>query len=189
MPKTIGHYEDNEIIVSNGRFGPYIRFDKMFVSLDKGEDPMSVNLERAIQLIEAKRESDAPVGYHDESPIQKGVGRFGPFLKWNSMFINVNKKYDFENLTPSDMKELIEEKIQKEKDKLIHHWEDVGIKVEKARLGRFHVLKGKIKIELPKTTNIDKITKEEAVKMIESKTPKKKVSKKKTARKKPIKKK
>ena len=189
LPKTIGHYEDNEIIVSNGRFGPYIRFDKMFVSLDKGEDPMSVNLERAIQLIEAKRESDAPVGYHDELPIQKGVGRFGPFLKWNSMFINVNKKYDFENLTPSDMKELIEEKIQKEKDKLIHHWEDVGIKVEKARWGRFHVLKGKIKIELPKTTNIDKITKEEAVKMIESKTPKKKVSKKKTARKKPIKKK
>ena len=51
------------------------------------------------------------------------------------------------------------------------------------------MLKGKIKIELPKTTNIDKITKEEAVKMIESKTPKKKVSKKKTARKKPIKKK
>ena len=105
------------------------------------------------------------------------------------MFINVNKKYDFENLTPSDMKELIEEKIQKEKDKLIHHWEDVGIKVEKARWGRFHVLKGKIKIELPKTTNIDKITKEEAVKMIASKTPKKKVSKKKTARKKPTKKK
>ena len=189
LPKTIGDYENNEVVVSNGRFGPYIRFDKMFVSLDKGEDPMSVDLARAIELIETKRKLDAPVGYHDELPIQKGVGRFGPFLKWNSMFINVNKRYDFENLSPSDMKELIEEKIQKEKDKLIQNWEDVGIRIEKARWGRFHVLKGKIKIELPKTTKIEKITKEEAIKMIASKTPKKKPSKKKTSKKKPVKKK
>ena len=87
------------------------------------------------------------------------------------------------------MTELIEEKIQKEKDKLIHHWEDVGIRVEKARWGRFHVLKGKIKIELPKTTKIDAITKEAAVKMIESKTPKKKIVKKKLVKKKPSQKK
>ena len=63
---------------------------------------------------------------------------------------------------------------EKEREKLIHHWEDVGIRVEKARWGRFNVLKGKIKVELPKTTDIEKITKEEAVKMIEAKTPKKK---------------
>jgi DNA topoisomerase-1 len=161
----------------------------MFVSLDKGENPMSVDLERAKILIEAKRKADAPVGYYQELPIQKGVGRFGPFLKWNSMFINVNKRYDFENLTSTDMNELIEEKIQKEKDKLIHDWKDVGIRVEKARWGRFHILKGKIKIELPKTTNIDKITKEEAVKMIESKTPKRKAAKKSSTNKKATKKK
>ncbi|CAI8433779.1 MAG: DNA topoisomerase 1 [Flavobacterium sp. SCGC AAA160-P02] len=173
LPKTIGIYENNEIIVSNGRFGPYIRFDSMFVSLDKGENPLSVDLERAIELIEVKRKADAPVGQYQDLPIQKGVGRFGPFIKWNSMFINVNKKYDFENLTQSDMEQLIEDKIQKEKEKLIHYWEDVGIRVEKARWGRFNILKGKIKVELPKTTNIDKITKEEAVKMIEAKSPKK----------------
>ena len=189
LPKTIGDYENNEVVVANGRFGPYIRFDSMFVSLEKGENPMSVDLNRAVELIEAKRKADAPVGYHDEFPIQKGVGRFGPFLKWNSMFINVNKRYDFDNLSPTDMTELIEEKIQKEKDKLIHHWEDVGIRVEKARWGRFNVLKGKIKIELPKTTNIDKITKEDAVKMIEAKTPKKKTAKKKPTKKKSAKKK
>ena len=177
LPKTIGVFEGNEVVVANGRYGPYIRFDKMFVSLDKGENPMSVDLARATELIEAKRKADAPVGQYNNLPIQKGVGRFGPFIKWNSMFINVNKSYDFENLTQSDMEQLIEDKIQKEKDKIIHHWEDVGIRVEKARWGRFHVLKGKIKIELPKTTNIDKITKEEAVKMIEAKTLKKKSAK------------
>ena len=177
LPKTIGVYEGNEVVVANGRYGPYIRFDKMFVSLDKGENPMSVDLTRAIELIEAKRKADAPIGQYNNLPIQKGVGRFGPFIKWNSMFINVNKSYDFENLSQSDMEQLIEDKIQKEKDKIIHHWEDVGIRVEKARWGRFNILKGKIKIELPKTTNIDKITKEEAVKMIEAKTPKKKSAK------------
>ena len=177
LPKTIGVYQENEVVVANGRYGPYIRFDKMFVSLDKGDNPMSIDLNRAIELIEAKRKADAPVGQYNNLPIQKGIGRFGPFIKWNSMFIHVNKSYDFENLSQSDMNQLIEDKLQKEKDKVIHHWEDVGIRVEKARWGRFHILKGKIKIELPKTTNADKITKEQAIKMIEAKTPKKKSAK------------
>ena len=179
LPKTLGDFEDQEVIVANGRFGPYVRFGKMFVSLDKGENPMSVDMARAIELIQAKRKADAPVGHYQDLPIQKGVGRFGPFIKWNSMFINVNKKYDFDNLSQADMEELIEDKLKKEREKLIHHWEDVKIRVEKARWGRFHVLKGKIKVELPKTTDIEKLTKEEAVKMIEAKTPKKKTAKKK----------
>lgn len=179
LPKTVGEYKGNQVVVANGRFGPYVRFDKMFVSLDKGENPMSVDLDRAIELIEAKRKADAPIGTYQNLPIQKGVGRFGPFIKWNSMFINVNKKYDFDNLSQSDLETLIEDKLQKEREKLIHNWEDVGIRVEKARWGRFHVLKGKIKVELPKTTKIEKMTKEEAVKLIEAKTPKKKAAKKK----------
>jgi len=112
------------------------------------------------------------------------VGRFGPFIKWNSMFINVNKKYDFESLSEDDIVELIEVKKQKEIDKVIHNWEDEGIRVEKARWGRFNVLKGKIKIELPKTTQIEKLSKAEAIKMIEAKTPKKKAVKKKNTTKK-----
>lgn len=184
LPKTIGDYESNEVVVANGRFGPYIKFDGKFISLDKGENPMSVDMDRAIELIEAKRQADAPIGNYQGLGIQKGVGRFGPFIKWNGMFINVNKKYDFDNLSQSDLEELIEDKLKKEREKLIHSWEDVGIRVEKARWGRFNVLKGKIKVELPKTTNIEKLTKEEAVKMIEAKTPKKKTTKKKVAKKK-----
>ncbi len=179
LPKKVGDYEGDEVVVANGRFGPYVRFGKMFVSLDKGENPMTVDLDRAVELIEAKRKADAPIGSYQDLPIQKGVGRFGPFIKWNSMFINVNKKYDFDNLSQSDMEELIEDKLKKEREKLIHNWEDVGIRVEKARWGRFNVIKGKIKVELPKTTQIQEMTKEEAVKLIESKTPKKKTAKKK----------
>ena len=189
LPKTLGMYEAEEVIVSNGRFGPYIRFGKMFVSLDKGENPMEVDLPRAQELIVAKQKADAPIAHYEELPVQKGVGRFGPFIKWNSIFINVSKKYDFDTLSYEDIVELIEVKKQKEIDKVIHNWEDVGIRVEKARWGRFNVLKGKIKIELPKTTIIEKLSKAEAVKMIEAKTPKKKAKKKKSTAKKTTKKK
>ena len=189
LPKTIGVYQGEEVVVSNGRFGPYIRFGAMFVSLEKGENPMGVDLPRAEELIIAKQKADAPVAHYEELPVQKGVGRFGPFIKWNSIFINVSKKYDFDNLSIEDITELIEVKKQKEIDKVIHNWEDVGIRVEKARWGRFNVLKGKIKIELPKTTKIEKLSKEDAIKMVEAKAPKKKAAKKKTTKKKATKKK
>ena len=188
LPKTLGFYEGEEVIVSNGRFGPYIRFGTMFVSLDKGENPMEVDLPRAQELIIVKQEADAPIYQYEELPVQKGVGRFGPFLKWNNIFINVSKKYDFDNLSNNDIIELIEAKKQKEIDKVIHNWEDEGIRVEKARWGRYNILKGKIKIELPKTTEIEKLSKDEAIAMIEAKTPKKKVTKKKSAVKKTAKK-
>jgi DNA topoisomerase I len=184
LPKDIGIYEGEELIVSSGRFGPYIKFGEMFVSLDKGENPMSVDMDRAIELIQAKQEADAPIGEYDGMPIQKGVGRFGPFIKWNSIFINVNRKYDFDNLSQEDLKNLIEDKKQKEVDKIIHNWKEAGIRVEKARWGRFNILKGKVKIELPKTTKAEELTLEEVEKIIEAKAPKKKVPKKKTAKKK-----
>ncbi|WP_299125050.1 type I DNA topoisomerase [uncultured Tenacibaculum sp.] len=184
LPKTLGEYDNLEVVVANGRFGPYIKFDGKYVSLDKGENPMSVDMDRAIELIEAKRKADAPIGEYEGMPIQKGVGRFGPFIKWNSIFINVNKKYDFDNLSQEDLEALIEDKKRKEREKLIHNFEEVGIRVEKARWGRFNVIKGKIKVELPKTTEIEKLTQEEAVKMIEAKTPKKKTTKRKTTKKK-----
>ncbi|MGK0420568.1 MAG: DNA topoisomerase-1 [Polaribacter sp.] len=189
LPKTLGTYENEEVIVSNGRFGPYIRFGTMFVSLEKGENPMEVDLPRAEELIVAKQKADAPVYHYEDLPVQKGVGRFGPFIKWNSIFINVSKKYDFDTLSDEDIIELIEVKKQKEIDKVLHNWEDVGIRVEKARWGRFNVIKGKLKIELPKTTDIDKLSKEQAVKMIEAKMPKKKATKKKITAKKTVKKK
>jgi len=184
LPKTLGDYKGEEVIVANGRFGPYVRFGKKFISLEKGENPMSVDMDRAIELIKVKEEADAPIAEYEGMPVQKGVGRFGPFIKWNSVFINVNKKYDYDNLTQADIEELIETKKQKDIDKLIHNWEEEGIRVEKARWGRFNIIKGKLKIELPKTTNAEKLTLEEVQAIIVKKTPKKKkAAKRKTAKK------
>ena len=184
LPKNLGTYENEEVIVSNGRFGPYIKFGAMYVSLDRGENPMEVDLERATELIVAKQKADAPIAEYENLPVQKGVGRFGPFIKWNSMFINVNKKYDYDNLSYDDIVELIELKKQKEIDKVIHNWEEAGIRVEKARWGRFNIIKGKTKIEMPKTTNAKELTLEEVEQIIAAKAPKKKTTRKKSAKKK-----
>ncbi len=184
LPKALGQYEGEEVEVNNGRFGPYVRFGKTFISLPKGEEPLDVDMDRAIELIEEKKKADAPIAEYDNLPVQKGVGRFGPFIKWNGMFINVNKKYDFDNLSQSDIETLIQEKIQKEKDKLIHHWEDEGIRVEKARWGRSVILKGKTKVELSKDVDAAKLTLEEVKELIEKKAPAKKKTRKSTAKKK-----
>ena len=114
-------------------------------------------------------------------PVQKGVGRFGPFLKWNGIFINVNKKYDFDNLSIEDIETLIEDKKRKEREKLIHNWEEEGIRVEKARWGRFNIIKGKTKIELPKTTDAENLTLQEVQEILEEKSKKKKKTTKKKA--------
>ncbi len=174
LPMEIGEYEGEKVEVNNGRFGPYVRYGSKYVSLDKGEDPLSVDFERALELIEAKEKADAPIYDYKGMPVQKGVGRFGPFLKWNNLFVNVNKKYDFDNLSDGDIEELIDDKIKKEIDKVIHNWEDEGIRVEKARWGRFNILKGKTKIELPKTVDAEKLSLEEVKDIIEKKKPAKK---------------
>ncbi len=186
LPKNLGIYKGEEVEVNNGRFGPYVRFGKTFISLPKGEDPLDVSLERAQELIDEKNQADAPIGTYEGLPIQKGVGRFGPFIKWNGMFINVSKKYNFDKLAQADLNELIEDKQQKEIDKVIHDWKAEGIKVEKARWGRSIITKGKIKIELSKDIDAEKLTLMQVQELIEKKSPAKKTTAKKTATKKAV---
>ncbi|MBW2962396.1 type I DNA topoisomerase [Mesonia aestuariivivens] len=183
LPKELGEYKDEKVEVNNGRFGPYVKFGKKYVSLEKGEDPLDVSFDRALELIKEKEKADAPIYNYEGKDVQKGVGRFGPYLRWNDIFINVNKKYDFDNLSEDDIVELIEDKKKKERDKLIHHWEEEGIKVEKTRWGRSKITKGKTKIELPKTVDATKLTLDEVKEMIAKKAPKKKAAKKTTKKK------
>lgn len=176
LPKALGEYKGEEVEVNNGRFGPYVRVGKTFISLPKGEEPLDVSFERAVELIKEKEAADAPIATYQDLPVQKGVGRFGPYLKWNGLFINVSKKYNFDNLSQEDINELISDKIQKEKDKVIHDWKAEGIRVEKARWGRSVILQGKTKIELSKDIDAATLTLEQVTKIIEEKAPAKKKS-------------
>jgi DNA topoisomerase-1 len=191
LPKNLGTYKGEEVEVNNGRFGPYVRFGKTFISLPRGEDPLDVTMERAQELISEKMQADAPIATYQGQPVQKGTGRFGPFIKWNNMFINVSKKYNFNNLSEADVAELIEDKLQKNIDKVIHDWKEEGIVVEKGRWGKSQIVKGKIKIELSKDIDASKLTLDQVKELIEKKAPAKpakKAAAKKPAAKKTVKK-
>ncbi|MGB3152214.1 MAG: type I DNA topoisomerase, partial [Maribacter sp.] len=99
LPRKLGVYEGEEVEANVGRFGPYVKFGKKFISMEQSDDAMEITMDRAIELIIAKQKADAPVAQYEGKDVQKGTGRFGPFIKWDGMFINVNKKYDFDNLS------------------------------------------------------------------------------------------
>ncbi|WP_108422714.1 type I DNA topoisomerase [Muricauda amoyensis] len=179
LPRQLGEYQGEEIEANVGRYGPYVRFGKKFISLDAGESAFDVDLARAIELIKEKEKADAPIASYEGKEVTKGKGRFGPFIKWDGMFINVNKKYDFDHLSQSDIEELIEDKKKKEAEKVVQEWPEEKIRIEKARWGRHNILKGKIKVELSKDVDASKITLEEAKALLEKKSPKKKAKAKK----------
>ena len=177
LPRKLGVFEGEEVEANVGRYGPYVRFGKKFVSLDKGESAFDVDLERAIELIREKQKADAPIAVYENKDVIKGKGRFGPFIKWDGIFINVNKKYDFDNLTQADIIELIESKKQKEAEKLVKEWTDEGIRIEKARWGRHNIIKGKTKVELAKDVDAANISLEDVQALLEKKKPSKKTKK------------
>ncbi len=186
LPKSLGEYKGQAVEVNVGRFGPYVKFGDQFISLAKGDDPMSFSMDQAMVLIDSKLQADAPIGMVDGLPVQKGVGRFGPFIKWNGIFINVSKKYDFDNLTQQDIEILVAEKIQKDIDKVVHDWKEEGIRVEKARWGKSVILKGKLKIELASTVDAASLTLDKVKEMIAKKAPAKKAPAKKAPAKKAV---
>jgi len=179
LPANLGDYEGLAVEVNNGRFGPYVKHDNKFISLPSGVSPLSVTLEEAISFILQKRKADAPIAQYEGLDVTKGKGRFGPFIKWNGWFINVNKQYDFDNLTQQDIETLIEDKKKKEAEKLVCQWEDEGIRIEKARWGRHNIIKGKTKVELSKDIDPKSLTLEEVKKRLNAKKPKKRKTSKK----------
>lgn len=200
---TFGQFEDKDISVNVGRFGPYVKWGEEYISIPRGTDLATVDLDRAIELIKEKKQADAPVGFYEEKPITKGKGRFGPFIKWDGMFINVPRRYNFDALTQADMNELIDAKVKKEANRFIQRWASENIAVENGRWGPF-IRFGKKMLKLPKKADDTKYTAEEAAtfslddvkKMIEVEVPgafakkeKKPAAKKKAAPKKAAKKK
>ena len=134
---SLGEYEGQDITVNIGRFGPYVKFGDQFISIPKGEDAAAVDLQRAIEIIHAKKVEDAPIATYNEKPVTKGKGRFGPFIKWNDLFINIPKAYNFDTLTQQDCNELIEKKIEKEANRFIQQWPTDKISIENGRWGPF----------------------------------------------------
>ena len=160
LPFDLQEYEGQPVSVGVGRFGPYVKWGETFISIPRGEDPLSVTQERAEEIIREKQIADAPVATYKGEGVTKGTGRFGPFIKYKSLFINVPKRYDFDNLTQEEMHELIEAKLEKEANRYIRQWEDEKISIENGRWGPF-IKFGKKMFKIPKSKKDEKYTAEE----------------------------
>ena len=112
LPRELGDFENKKVTVGVGRFGPYIRHDNKFVSLGKTDDPYTVDLTRAIELIDAKREKDdkAVIRVFDENPEVKILnGRWGPYISFKKKNFKIPKKGDAEKLSFDDCMKIINE--------------------------------------------------------------------------------
>jgi DNA topoisomerase-1 len=112
LPRTVGEYENKVVVIGVGRFGPYIRHDAKFVSLKKTDDPLSITLERSIELIEEKREADRKKlikEFKENKDILVIKDRWGkPCIKYKTKYFRLAKNVNPEKLSLEDCKKIIE---------------------------------------------------------------------------------
>lgn len=114
LPRTVGEYEGAEVVASVGRFGPYVRHKGAFYSLDKDgeDDPLSIGIARATEVIEAKRKADREriiKTFDEDQDMQLLKGRWGPYLKVGKNNYKLPKDADPESLSYADCKKIVEE--------------------------------------------------------------------------------
>jgi DNA topoisomerase-1 len=112
LPRTLGNYGDEEVIVSTGRFGPYVRYKTAFYSLAKTDDPLSVTLERAIEIITKKQEEEKGriIREFEEEPTLRVLnGRYGAYISYNKQNFRLPKGKKPEELTLEDCRKIVSE--------------------------------------------------------------------------------
>lgn len=95
LPRKVGKYEGTYVTIGAGRFGPYVLHDKKYVSIPKGEDPMTITLERSIELIEAKRKAEKErhiKTFAEDAKMELLKGRFGPYIAYDGKNYHIDKK-------------------------------------------------------------------------------------------------
>jgi len=120
LPKSLGEYEGVDVNVGIGRFGPYVRYEKMFVSIPKDQDPMTLTKDQAIELIEAKKlvEANRMIKQFDEDKnIEVLNGRYGPYIKFGKKNYRIPKDVEPKDLSLADCNELIKAQDSKPKTK------------------------------------------------------------------------
>lgn len=120
LPRTVGRYQDNDIIALKGRFGPYLKCGGQNYSLPRGKDPLSISLEECINLIEAaanKLPLNAVMSDFPDSGIQILNGRYGPYIKYSGANYRIPKGSDPSSLTEADCRDIISKSVSKTSSK------------------------------------------------------------------------
>ncbi|KXK46717.1 MAG: DNA topoisomerase 1 [Bacteroidetes bacterium ADurb.Bin141] len=109
LPRTLGAFQGQDVVINKGRFGPYIKYGAEFISLPKGEDPLEIELETVIEILKKPR-LPRNVGEYDGQEVIIAKGRFGPYIKYGQLFVALKKTDDPFEVSLERLIELIEEK-------------------------------------------------------------------------------
>lgn len=184
LPRTLGKKGEEEVIVGIGRFGPYVKLGSTFASLTKGDDPITIELPRAIELIDLKKEASKTreLGTYEGGVLEVGRGRFGPFVRQGKVYANIPKGEDPEAVTLERGIELIKAKLEGAKAKILKEFDGSEIQVLAGRYGPY-ITDGAKNANVPKDKEPGDVTLEEATKLLAD-APDRKGRKKKAAPKK-----
>ncbi|MCP4312735.1 MAG: type I DNA topoisomerase [Bacteroidetes bacterium] len=120
LPRTIGQFEEEDLVIGVGRFGPYVRHKSKFYSLAKTDDPYTILTDRAVEIIGEKRtqEENRNIKQFDEEPgLQVLNGRYGPYIAFNKKNYRIPKGTDPKELSLEDCREIIKKSNNKPKNK------------------------------------------------------------------------
>ena len=116
LPRTLEEFEDKEVIIGAGRFGPYVKHDGKYVSIPKGIDPLEISFEEAVDLIKAKREEEAKrhiKSFEEEPDLEIRNGRYGPYIAYKGKNYRIPKDIVPEDLSLDACMELIKLRASK----------------------------------------------------------------------------
>ena len=105
LPLTLGEYEGKTVVVGEGKYGPYVHYDRSFISIPRTQDPLTLTMSQAVDLIEQKKQADAPV--HQWGDIQVLHGRYGDYIRTPEGNYQLPKGTDTASLTEAQVKEIM----------------------------------------------------------------------------------
>jgi len=167
LPRTLGERDGEVCTVGIGRFGPYVRLGATYASLTPEDDPLEIELARAVELIDLKKIANATrdLGEHLGEMIVQGRGRFGPFVKHGKLYANIPKAEDPATVTFERAVELVEAKKAGARQNVLKEFEGSVIQILDGRYGPY-ITDGSKNANLPKEKEPADITLEEATALL-----------------------
>ena len=108
LPYTLGEHEGKEVIIGEGKYGPYIRYDKLYISIPRTKNPLKLTMAEAVELIEEKQQTSMPI--HQWGDIQVMPGRYGAYIHTPEGNYQIDKGTDIAALTEAGVREMIAKK-------------------------------------------------------------------------------
>jgi DNA topoisomerase-1 len=163
LPRELGQLDGEPVIVGVGRFGPYVKHGSLFASLTAEDDPLSIGLPRAVELLEQKKAATATrdLGEYKGEMLVVGRGRFGPFVKFGKVYANIPRGEDPALVTLERGLELVEAKLAGARQNVIKEFDGSALQVLSGRYGPY-VTDGSKNANVPKDKRPEDLSLEEA---------------------------